>query len=96
MGAAAGYSRTVIHQVRYCFDPNSLHRIIPDHIVFISKYKGTIAIGHRYLLAFAETHRSVVSLPSTITILWHVCQNTPHCLKRNVLHLNDKCKNFLF
>jgi hypothetical protein len=23
-----------------------------------------------------------MSLPNTITILWHICQNTPHCPNR--------------
>jgi hypothetical protein len=41
------------------------------------KYMGKFAIGHRYFLAFAETHRSIMSLPGTITILGHIYQNTP-------------------
>jgi hypothetical protein len=44
--------------------------------------RGKFATGHRYFLAFAKTHCSIVALPSTITILCHICQNTPHCSKK--------------
>jgi hypothetical protein len=57
---------------------------------------GKVAIGHRYFLAFAETHCSIMSLPSTTIILWHVCQSIAHCLKLEVLYYSDRCKNFQF
>jgi hypothetical protein len=37
---------------------------------------GKFATGHRYFLAFAKTHRSIVSLLGTITILWHILIDT--------------------
>jgi hypothetical protein len=40
-------------------------------------YMGKFATGHRYFVAFAKTHRSIVSLLGTITIMCHICQNTP-------------------
>jgi hypothetical protein len=43
--------------------------------------KGKFATEHRYFLAFAKTHCLIVALPSTITILYHICQNTPYCPK---------------
>jgi hypothetical protein len=30
-----------------------------------------------YFLVFAETHRTIMYLPGTITILWHIYQDTP-------------------
>jgi hypothetical protein len=64
---------------------------------------GKFPAGHRYFVAFAKTHRSIMSLPGTITIMWHICQNTPPSLKRKVLpfifktnHHSQKCKIFRF
>jgi hypothetical protein len=51
------------------------------------KKKGKCATGHCYFLVFAKTHRLIVSLPGTIIILWHICQNTPHGHKRKVCYI---------
>jgi hypothetical protein len=40
-------------------------------------FLGKFATGHRYFVAFAKTHHLIVSLPGTITIMCHICQNTP-------------------
>jgi hypothetical protein len=49
------------------------------------RFLGKFAGRHCYFLAFAKTDRSIMSLQSTIIILWQICQNTPHCPKQKVL-----------
>jgi hypothetical protein len=45
---------------------------------------GKFAKGHLYFLAFAKTHCSIVILPSTITILCHICRTHRTAQKRKV------------
>jgi hypothetical protein len=46
-----------------------IHRYANAPMEFV---RGKFATGHCYFQAFAETHRPIVSLPDTITILWHI------------------------
>ena len=65
-------------QLRDLFIPIDVQRILQipislnledDFVAWHKSKKGKFATGHRYFLAFAETHRSIVSLLGTITIL---------------------------
>jgi hypothetical protein len=49
-------------------------------------FKGKFATRHCYFLTFVKTHCLIVTLPSTITILCHICQNTLHCPKKEKFH----------
>jgi hypothetical protein len=45
------------------------------------------ATRHCYFLTFAKTQCSILPLPTTTTILCHVCQNTLHCPKKREFHI---------
>jgi hypothetical protein len=45
-------------------------------------------------MEFAKTHHSIVSLSDTITILWHICQNTPPIQKIESFALFAKLSDF--